>query len=208
MMTKLTDRRKAALDTMMKNAIDEATVKVLTEHGLEGMTMDQVADAAGVAKGTLYNYFSDKTALIAHACERIFEPFMEKVAEIVRDTMEPEKKLESIVEAIFNNVNENIALLNILAEYHVHQIPETKQHRNKMSEGIETIAPVIAEGIRKGHFRKVDPTRTASMFLGAINQLIHTIIGINHSRPTKENVTELMDLFLPGLRRKTNAKEC
>ena len=49
-MPKLTAIRKQALDEMMREAIFEATVAVLSEHGVEGMTMDRVALAAKVAK--------------------------------------------------------------------------------------------------------------------------------------------------------------
>ena len=49
-MPKLTAIRKQALDDIMKEAIFEATVAVLGQHGVEGMTMDRVATAAGVRR--------------------------------------------------------------------------------------------------------------------------------------------------------------
>lgn len=35
-------------------------------HGYEAVCMEQIADAADVAKATLYNYFPVKEALIGH----------------------------------------------------------------------------------------------------------------------------------------------
>ena len=56
-MPKLSATRKELLTTMMKEAIFEAATSVLCAHGVSGMTMDRVAAAAGLAKGSLYNYF-------------------------------------------------------------------------------------------------------------------------------------------------------
>jgi TetR/AcrR family transcriptional regulator, mexJK operon transcriptional repressor len=56
--------------------------QVFAEDGYEGASMSQIARAAGVSKGTLYNYFDSKSALFsAHVGEecnrtlsRIFDP--------------------------------------------------------------------------------------------------------------------------------------
>ena len=41
-----------------------AAVQVISERGLQGATMQQVAQAAGVTTATLYNHFSTKEALV------------------------------------------------------------------------------------------------------------------------------------------------
>ena len=45
----------------------EATVEVLLESGVEGVTLDEVAARSGVAKSTLYRHFGSKEAMIAVA---------------------------------------------------------------------------------------------------------------------------------------------
>jgi AcrR family transcriptional regulator len=42
----------------------DAAERLIVEHAYEGMTMDQVAAAAGVAKGTIYLYFPSKQNLL------------------------------------------------------------------------------------------------------------------------------------------------
>jgi AcrR family transcriptional regulator len=46
------------------DAIIEATARILEEQGHGGFTTNAVADLAGVSIGTLYQYFSDKDALL------------------------------------------------------------------------------------------------------------------------------------------------
>ena len=49
-----------------QSALD-ATVEVLLESGLDGVTLEEVAARSGVAKSTLYRHFGSKEALVAEA---------------------------------------------------------------------------------------------------------------------------------------------
>ncbi|MGC0420859.1 TetR/AcrR family transcriptional regulator [Embleya sp. AB8] len=46
-------------------AVLEAAARLFAEHGVAAVTMDQVATAAGVGKGTLFRRFGDKSGLAA-----------------------------------------------------------------------------------------------------------------------------------------------
>jgi len=41
-----------------------AAVELFNQHGVDNVTMEQIAEAADIARGTLYNYFPSKDALI------------------------------------------------------------------------------------------------------------------------------------------------
>lgn len=45
-------------------ALSEAGLRLFVERGLDGVTIDDITQSAGVAKGTFYRYFEDKTALV------------------------------------------------------------------------------------------------------------------------------------------------
>lgn len=51
-------------DEQKTNAIYQAALTVVMQEGFTGMRMAQVASRAGIATGTLYIYFKDKTELI------------------------------------------------------------------------------------------------------------------------------------------------
>jgi AcrR family transcriptional regulator len=54
-----------------EEAILDAVNKLLSEKGFDLMTMDDVADEVGVAKGSLYKHFSSKEKLAAAAMTRL-----------------------------------------------------------------------------------------------------------------------------------------
>src|SRR5215510_919933 len=66
--------RAAALPAEERRAaILEATVPLLVEHGIE-ITTRQIAEAAGVAEGTIFRVFADKDSLVDAAIEQAFDP--------------------------------------------------------------------------------------------------------------------------------------
>lgn len=57
------ERRERERD-LRKKGIIQAAKKLIAKHGVEGMTMNQVADLTELNKATLYLYFSNKDDLI------------------------------------------------------------------------------------------------------------------------------------------------
>ena len=57
-----------------KQLIVDAAVAVAAQHGISGASMDQIAETAGVAKGSLYYNFASKDAL-EHALDELARRF-------------------------------------------------------------------------------------------------------------------------------------
>jgi AcrR family transcriptional regulator len=56
-------RRQRADAVRNRAKILEVTTRLFAEHGVEGVSMDQIATEAGVGKGTLFRRFGDKAGL-------------------------------------------------------------------------------------------------------------------------------------------------
>lgn len=78
-------------------AIIAATIPLLRHHGT-AVTSRQIAEAAGVAEGTVFSVFDDKDSLIAAAVDAALdpEPAIERLA-----TIDPDRDLEDrLIEAV------------------------------------------------------------------------------------------------------------
>ena len=209
-MSKLTDKRKTVLEAMMKEAIYEATEHILIHYGLEGLTMDRVAEAAEIAKGTLYNYFKDKDALLTYVYAKIAEPFIRESLEVRKSHTPPEKKLRAMAESMFRGLEHHRNVLITLTEGRIRNL---RNYHDKLVDQPEfsdaevikwplekTIEAIIEEGIDANVFRSLNPEVVSSMFIGAVISIIETEMEQDRFRPVEQNVNYVMDLFLEGLK--------
>ncbi|MBD2846027.1 helix-turn-helix transcriptional regulator [Paenibacillus sp. IB182496] len=71
----------------------DAAYRVFGTAGFYETKMSEIADAAGIAKGTLYLYFSSKEALFMAVTKRDFEHFLERLHEVLHQEGALEEKL-------------------------------------------------------------------------------------------------------------------
>jgi AcrR family transcriptional regulator len=72
-MTVSPDPIQAQLIAARRNQILEAATKVFAEKGFHAATIKDIATVAGIAHGTIYNYFENKTALMLGIFDRLNE---------------------------------------------------------------------------------------------------------------------------------------
>ena len=86
------------------SAILEGAAQVLEAGGLAGFTTNAVAERAGVSIGTLYQYFSDKGALLHALAEREVRVTIVSVTKALRgESAAPlEERVRAVVRAIVN----------------------------------------------------------------------------------------------------------
>jgi AcrR family transcriptional regulator len=79
-----------------EEAILDAVNKLLSEKGYDLMTMDDVANEVGVAKGSLYKHFSSKERLAAAVMSRLLAETLSQL-DSFPDTWSAAKRLEEIL---------------------------------------------------------------------------------------------------------------
>jgi TetR/AcrR family fatty acid metabolism transcriptional regulator len=70
-MSEMTDPVQAQLIASRRTQILDAAARIFAEQGFHGATVRDVARAAGVADGTIYNYFTNKTDLLIGLLDRL-----------------------------------------------------------------------------------------------------------------------------------------
>ena len=77
-MPRVIDKRKKA------EAIGHAALQTFREAGYHGTRMADIAKAAGVGKGTLYEYFDDKADVLRFVFDDFFRAFREVALRLLR----------------------------------------------------------------------------------------------------------------------------
>ncbi|MFH1919286.1 MAG: TetR/AcrR family transcriptional regulator [Planctomycetota bacterium] len=198
-MTELAERRKELLDSMMREAVYEGAVAVLKEHGLNGTTMDRVAAAAGMAKGSLYNHFRNKQELLEFVHDRAVAPMQEALEDIVKNRLCAAEKLASISRLWREYLVKHHAVFEFLINDHAAKRLLRDTEQTTRASGIKQIATIIEQGIEEGAFRPVDATAAAEMFVSASIGMVEHEFAAGITRPVDKAVDVLMGVFLHGL---------
>lgn len=102
-------------------AIAAATVPLLIAHG-QNVTTKQIAEASGVAEGTLFRCFADKAELIDAAIAAYLDP--ESFCESLR-TIDPRLSFELKLTVVLDRMNERFAgMFGIFASMGVQPKPQ------------------------------------------------------------------------------------
>jgi AcrR family transcriptional regulator len=95
----LARRRRAAraAPEERQSHILKAALDVFSEHGFASTRLEDVAQRAGVAKGTLYLYFPDKEALFERMLQSVVAPALTRLAALAADeTIPPATAIEHL----------------------------------------------------------------------------------------------------------------
>ncbi len=198
-MTSLAERRRELLDSMMKEAVYEGAVAVLTEYGLNGTTMDRVAAAAGMAKGSIYNHFRSKQEILEFVHSRAVAPMQEALEEIVTSRLGAAEKLASISRLWREYLSQHHAVFEFLINDHAAKRLLRDTEQTTRASGIKQITTIIEQGIHEGAFRPIDARAVAEMFVSASIGMVEQEFAAGMSRPVDEVVDTLMRVFLHGL---------
>jgi AcrR family transcriptional regulator len=113
-----TSRIKERADAARNRAaVLDAAARLFSEHGVDGVSMDAIAAAAGVGKGTLFRRFGDKAGLaVALLDERERElqaAILSGPPPLGPDEPDVEKRLTAFVDAYLDYVLDHLDLVRI-----------------------------------------------------------------------------------------------
>jgi AcrR family transcriptional regulator len=203
LMSRLHSKKKAVVGELMRDLLYRSARKVLEDYGWKGTTMDRVAQQAGVAKGTVYNYFKNKRELMAFVLDKNVEPLNQKVASIIDDSPSSMKEaLADIIQTVLNGMKQNrkINSAMILA---FHEDVELRRSYNPEEHPLQFIRngvrQIIAEGISSGEFRLVNPLLAEAMIHSLITGLSRQI-AFGYLDITEKNMdNDIVSIILDGL---------
>jgi len=96
-----------ARSRLTRQKLIDAAVECFERHGFDETTTAMIAGEAGVAVGTVYNYFNDKREMILELFDQTNREVAEGVIEQLdpaswRGTTDPRERTRSLIDAIFH----------------------------------------------------------------------------------------------------------
>jgi len=197
------DKRKKALEAFTRQGILDAAIGLLTREGIQGLTMDRVATEAGVAKGTLYVYFTNKEDILDAALDACFDPLIRESFALLDGDQAPDKKLAEYSLCYVKFFDEHRDLIRVIF-FDRERSNSGKSHftDSRYRTFVERVADVLDEGVRQGLFVPSDSMKIAAMFIEAHTGMVMQRIHEGISGDVEKDARQITDIFMEGLRKR------
>ena len=189
----------------VKDAILDATDRLLARFGYRKMTVEDIAVEAGIGKGTIYLHFASKEEVVLSHVDRIVDRLKQQhLAVIARSEITaPERIRQMLLARVlfrFDSIQHYTQSLNdLLAALR----PGLLARRAKyFEEEAQIFAAVLAEGRASGEFQFANELTTARALLEATNGLLPYSLSTNELGEREEverRTSAIADLLLHGL---------
>jgi AcrR family transcriptional regulator len=139
--------RRTVRETVRTSILDAAE-QLIAKHGLHDAALVQIAKRAGVAVGTLYNYFTDRDALIRGLFESRHTTFRPRLLAAIHAGAELafEPRLRGFVRELFTVFESHRSYLKVAIE-NEHLKPSGSTAPQDLLAGVRDI---VAAGVREG----------------------------------------------------------
>jgi len=172
----------------VRDAILDATAKLVAERGLSAVAMSEVAEVSGIGRATLYKYFADVPAILTAWHERQVSAHLAELETVREQSGNAGDRLGLVLErfAMISHEHHDTELVALLhrGDHMVHAHDRLRA----------MVRDLIAEGAKAGELRDdVSPGELATYCLHALTAA--------SSLPSKPAVKRLVNVTLAGLRR-------
>ncbi|MBV9076124.1 MAG: TetR/AcrR family transcriptional regulator [Methylobacteriaceae bacterium] len=150
--------------------IAAAALAVFAEKGFAAARLEDVAARAGVAKGTVYLYFSTKEALFEAVVRDAFRPLLDGVGRARMDTSTScADQLRGVLTIVYRELvaTERRQIMRLLIA-EAERFPDLVSfyHREIVSRGRGLLAAILADGVARGEFRDGPAVRQPEVVIG------------------------------------------
>ena len=152
-----------------RQAILDAAIHTFARKGFHATRISDVAERAGIGKGTVYLYFESKEDLLISILQSYIDEAMSLVEELVDEHFDARRGIEIFFEKGLQRFAENPDLLTVLQQRLFLTDPELQRRGEAFFRTIiERIVAKIEVATAQGQIRSYDPPIVACAILGAL----------------------------------------
>ena len=153
--------------------IMQAAMQVIAQKGFTAARMDDIAEAAGLSKGTLYKYYNNKDALIKALIKMIMEEQFEMARQFLGAEGSMIEKLTNMAVATTIGMQAMPEMQSLFYEFfsQIGRNPDLKVMAEQLGENIlDTMRNLVKQGIAQGEISAETDIATAATLLVAVHE--------------------------------------
>jgi len=209
--TKKLSRREREREAHRRELL-EAAERVFVREGYHGATVDEIAQEADFAVGTLYNFFNGKEDLYVHVIEKIAQNFTGQFEQEVLSIEDPEEAIASLIELRLTHFEDHRGFFRIFFEAApgsrldpAGALPENCV--GLYEQYMEAVIEIFRRGVSQRVFDESDPLYLALCLEGVVNAFVAYWSKREPTEPLAVRVEKMKREFLGRIKRRLDDEE-
>lgn len=197
--------KEEVIEEYRVQSIREAATRVIARKGIAGASMQEIADEAGVAKGTIYLYFRNQQELLEAAIDQALDELGRSVEQVLESEGSFASRLEMLIRAHLEFFDNNYDLFQIhLATKYTDGIDPgaarcDRFSRKKYQAYLERLTVFLSDAVESGEIREGDPRRYALFIQEGMVAVLLQRMTEETSPPIEEEVAWILETILTGV---------
>lgn len=155
-----------------KNNVYQAALRLFQKRGYDKTSIQEIADAVNLQKGSLYHYITSKENLLFEIIYGTVTNMVEMIRVVQSDGLPPREKLCHAIETHLLTGTSLLDEFSLMMQETKYLPPKLKRQIILKKKQYEMIfRKIIGEGIKGEEFKKLNSKVTSFMVLGAMNWL-------------------------------------
>jgi AcrR family transcriptional regulator len=191
-------------DELMVREILSTAKMLFAQHGLKKTTMEDIANAMGKGKSTLYYYFPGKTEIFEAVVDEEMKNLLRLTRRAINMAVAAKDKLKAYSRTRISVMEKFHNLSTVVYEdifNHIGEILKLKQKHDKLQ--IDIIKEIIVGGVQTGEFKKLAESNIelfACTLVAAFRGLELPIPVSDFVRNCNNGTDVLVDIMVDGIK--------
>jgi TetR/AcrR family fatty acid metabolism transcriptional regulator len=204
-----TESKESLVEEFRQKTILQAAMRVIARKGAAAVTMQEIADEAKIAKGTIYLYFEGREELVDKAAEFAFSELIERSERVLTERGPVGVQLREVVKTqiAFFDQHQEFLRVYMSMRYGDDCAAEARGRRRgkpRYQRYLELLSQFLERGMERGEVKRGDPARLASFLAEGISVIL--LSRLQGGAPAAEAEGEwIVDLMLNGISTRKSA---
>lgn len=184
-----------------REAIIEAGIKVFSQKGFHDARMEEIAVAAGIGKGTIYEYFTSKTHLFQEIMAASVNRYFESLTTIDMNALTLRERIQILLTGHLRFCIENKELTRIVFWDVEVMDEELKEWGNNMRKEKQLrMKDIVEQGIKRGEIRNLDPELLTLLIMASFASFWAPITIDSLVIDPEETAKQITDIIFNGIK--------
>ena len=179
---------------LRKERIITGALEVFKSKGLDGATMDEIANKSGFGKATLYYYFHSKDEVFAAILEDGWQKLWASLELVIAEYDSPRQTFINVLLKIAENARNRPGLYEFLFNVPKVITFEAQPWKRYQERMYGTIQGLLEDGVKAGEFPNINPQLLFKAMGGLFMGLV--LMGDRKKHVSEKDIEELLNQLI------------